>query len=68
MPKNGQKWGAGAVLGIQVHDGGSGSKGGVAFVMYCKDQQSGGASIGVNLDNTKSPSRFLKASGVGVLS
>ena len=52
----------GAVLSIQAHDGGSGSKGRVAFVMYCKDQ-SGAAKIGVSPTNTGSASRFLKASG-----
>ena len=52
----------GAVLAIQAHDGGSGRKGRVAFVMYCKDQ-SGAAMIGVSPINTGSASRFLKASG-----
>ena len=52
----------GAVLAIQAHDGGSGTMGQVAFVMYCKDQ-SGAAKIGVSPGNTGSTSRFLKASG-----
>jgi hypothetical protein len=52
----------GAVLAIQAHDGGSGTMRQVAFVMYCMDK-SGNAKIGVNPDNTKPPSHFLKAEG-----
>ena len=50
------------MLAVQVHDNQAGNKNGVAFVMFCKDE-SGGAAIGVNPDNTRPPSGFLKAYG-----